>query len=228
MKNKKDSNLYKVKFIIVGDSFVGKTNIFNRYIKGEFANNIGSTISVEFQVETIQVNDAIFRLQLWDTAGSEQFRSIVRGYYADTACCLLVYDITNQKSFYSLDYWMEEIKNNSHKNVETILIGNKCDLENKRQIEETDGEFTAERYGMKFFESSALTGYNIKEIFEYGCKKVYENIVNGKYDLDNEDHSCGVERLDKNKESNLNPDQKIKFTLQKDNVKKKKKKKKFC
>ncbi len=228
MKNKKDSNLYKVKFIIVGDSFVGKTNIFNRYIKGEFANNLGSTISVEFQVETIQVNDAIFRLQLWDTAGSEKFRSIVRGYYADTACCLLVYDITNQKSFDSLDYWIEEIKNNSHKNVEMILIGNKCDKENERQIEETDGEFTAERYGMKFFESSALTGYNIKEIFEYGCKKVYENIVNGKYDLDNEDHSCGVERLDKNKENNLNPAQKIKFTLQKDNVKKKKKKKKFC
>jgi len=228
MKNKKDSNLYKVKFIIVGDSFVGKTNIFNRYIKGEFANNLGSTISVEFQVETIQVNDAIFRLQLWDTAGSEKFRSIVRGYYADSACCLLVYDITNQKSFDSLDYWIEEIKNNSHKNVEMILIGNKCDKENERQIEETDGEFTAERYGMKFFESSALTGYNIKEIFEYGYKKVYENIVNGKYDLDNEDHSCGVERLDKNKENNLNPAQKIKFTLQKDNVKKKKKKKKFC
>ena len=227
MKNKKDNNIYKVKFIIVGDAFVGKTNIFNRYIKGEFSNELSNTVSVEFQVETIKVNDAIFRLQLWDTTGSEKFRSIVRGYYADTACCLLVYDITNQNSFDSLDYWIEECKNNSQKNIVMILIGNKCDKEKERQIEETNGEFIAERYGMKFFESSALTGYNIKEIFEYGCKKVYENIVNGKYDLEDENHFCGVTRLDKSKEKNINPSQTIKFSLQKDNEKKKKKKK-FC
>ncbi len=228
MKNKKASNIYKVKFILVGDAFVGKTNIFYRYMKGEFSKELASTISVEFDVQTIQVNDVIFKLQLWDTAGSEKFRSIVRGYYADSACCLLVYDITNEKSFDSLDYWIEECNNNGNKNIVMILIGNKCDKDKERQIEETNGEFIAERYGMKFFEASALTGYNIKEIFEYGCKRIYKNIVNEIYDLDDEGHSCGVERLDKAKENNLNPTQEIKFTLERDSIRKKKKKKKFC
>lgn len=229
MKNKTDSNVYKVKFIIVGDAFVGKTNIFSRYTKGEYLKESQSTISVEFQTETVKVNDVIFKLQLWDTAGSEQFRSIIRGYYHDAACCLLVYDITNKNSFDSLDYWVEECKNNSNKNIIMILIGNKCDNEKARQIEESEGEFTAERYGMKFFEASALTGYNIKEIFEYAFTKVYENIVEGKYNFDDENFSCGVKRVEMAEDYSFNSAPTIKFTLKKDKAdKKKKKKKKKC
>ena len=110
MDNITDKIYYSIKFILVGNQSVGKTNIIHRYAKGTFSDQYLITIGMDFLSQTIELNKNIFHLQLWDTAGSEQFRSITRGYYNNSACAIIVYDITNEKSFTSVREWVKECK----------------------------------------------------------------------------------------------------------------------
>ena len=178
MKNKdKQNEKYSLKIILVGDSNVGKTNIAYRYCKGAFSSEYQITLGVDFLSKNIIIDDILFRVYVWDTAGSEKFRSISRTYYRNTACALIVYDISDKKTFENALSWIDVIKRESGANTHIILVGNKDDLEN-REVTEEEGKELAEKYDLKFFETSALNGHNIEEVFIDACTEINNRIKN--------------------------------------------------
>ena len=181
------NDFYSIKIIIVGDVGVGKTHLIYRYIKGDFENkDYSSTLGVEFSAKNVKVGETIFHLELWDTGGMEIFRSIRQNYYKNTACAIFVYDITNQDSLVSVDKWIEECDlYNNNNNLIKILIGNKTDLNDQRQVTEEQGKNIAQKYDMSFNEASALNGYNVNTIFLNLVNQIYnlikdQNINNNK------------------------------------------------
>lgn len=121
---------YVLKFIIVGDSTVGKSNIMSKYTDKRFQTNHDMTIGVEFATKIISVGNTNYKLQIWDTAGQETFKAITRSYYRGTIGCLLVYDITRRESFEAVSMWLSELRNFCDPNTVIALVGNKIDLEN--------------------------------------------------------------------------------------------------
>ena len=198
----KDKIFYSVKIIIIGDQNVGKTNIIHRFTDGEFSNQYMITIGMDYISHNIKINKNIFHLQLWDTAGSERFRSITKGYFSNSACAIIVYDITNEKSFDSIKEWVNECKLYTNKNIHLVLVGNKNDLKEQRKIEKEQGEELAKEYDMKFFEASALTGDNIEEIFVDICKTINKNINDKLYDLN--DPSIGIKISEREDDMEIN------------------------
>ena len=125
---------YLLKYIIIGDSSVGKSNILLRYSQDKFNDEYQTTIGVEFGAKNIELDKKIYRIQIWDTAGQENFRSITRAYYKNSVCAFVVYDISNRESFNNAQTWIEDCKSQSPKTVFLVLVGNKCDLESNRLI----------------------------------------------------------------------------------------------
>ena len=183
---------YKLKIIIVGDSSVGKTNIINRYVNGEFSRDYMITIGMDFLTCNLELDNKIFKLNLWDTAGSEQFRSVTKGYYSNSCCALIVYDITNEKTFQNVKQWMDDCYAFANKNIHLVLVGNKIDLQQDRKINKETAEEFAGQYGMDFYEVSALSGENIENIFFGICNFISQQIDEGKYDFN--DPSVGVSK----------------------------------
>ena len=193
---------YLFKYIIIGDSAVGKSNILLRYIHDNFNEEFQSTIGVEFGAKNIKVEDKVYRIQIWDTAGQETFRSITRAYYKNSVCAFVVYDITNRNSFQNVKSWIEDCRKQSPKTVFMVLIGNKVDLEDSRQVSYEEGSVFAEKNGMLFFETSAKTGKNIEEIFLKSSMEIAKKIDSGFYDLSND--SCGIKQGAGNSSITLN------------------------
>ena len=181
---------YLLKYIIIGDSAVGKSNLLLQYTYGEFIEEYRSTIGVEFGAKNIDINNKSYRIQIWDTAGQECFKSITRAYYKNSVCAIVVYDITCQNSFDNVSTWIEDCKNYSPKNVYIVLVGNKSDLEERRQIPTEKGQEIADKFGIAFFETSAKTGHNVVKIFEESVKEIAKRIDNDFYDYNDED--CGI------------------------------------
>ena len=183
---------YKLKIIIIGDQSVGKTNIINRYVKGEFSHDYMITIGMDFLTCNLELDNKIFKLNLWDTSGSEQFRSVTKGYYSCSCCALIVYDITNEESFKSVKQWINDCQSFASTNIHLVLVGNKIDLEQDRKVTKEIAEDLASEFGMDFYEVSALSGENIDNIFSGICNFISQKIDDGKYDLD--DPSVGVSK----------------------------------
>ena len=200
---------YLIKFIIIGDAAVGKSNLLVRYTSGQFKEEYQLTIGVEFGSNNVIIGDNTYRIQIWDTAGQENFRSITRSYYKNTACAIIVYEISNKKSFENISSWIEECKNTAPKSILMVLVGNKCDLDNREVTEEEGREF-AEKNGMLFFETSAKTGKNVEELFKESVKVIDQKIKENYYDLEND--SCGIkkgnEEINVVLETNLEKDKK--------------------
>ena len=200
---------YLLKFIIIGDAAVGKSNLLVRYTSGQFKEEYQLTIGVEFGSNNVIIGDNTYRIQIWDTAGQENFRSITRSYYKNTACAIIVYEISNKKSFENISSWIEECKNTAPKSILMVLVGNKCDLDNREVTEEEGREF-AEKNGMLFFETSAKTGKNVEELFKESVKVIDQKIKENYYDLEND--SCGIkkgnEEINVVLETNLEKDKK--------------------
>lgn len=185
-----DNFHYLLKYIIIGDSAVGKSNILLRYVQNKYFENSHPTIGVEFGTKNIQFDDRVFRIQIWDTAGSEQFRSLTTLFYKNCACAVITYDITNRQSFENVQLWIEDCINNSPKSITIVLVGNKCDLDTKRVVSVEEGIGFANKKGINFFETSAKTGLNITEIFQSTAKDIAKKIEEGVIELENED--CGI------------------------------------
>eukprot|EP00121_Abeoforma_whisleri_P010195 Awhi_evm2s9396 len=154
-----------VKYIVVGDSGTGKTALCYQFSQGNFLNNNVSTIGVDFCIKRIEHDDKGRTLQIWDTAGQERFHTITTTYYRGSDVCFLVYDVTSRSSFENLESWYQELKNLTKENVTIVLVGNKCDRDDKRVVSIIEGQTFAKAYQLLFFETSAKTGDNVKDLF---------------------------------------------------------------
>jgi Ras-related protein Rab-2A len=148
------------------------------------------TIGVEFGARMIKIDDKPIKLQIWDTAGQESFRSITRSYYRGAAGALLVYDITRRETFNHLSRWLEEARQNGNPDMVIMLIGNKSDMEARRQVSFAEGEKFAADHGLIFLETSAKTAAFVEEAFCRTAGKIFENIQKGVYDIRND--SSGI------------------------------------
>ena len=179
---------YVFKYIIVGDSSVGKSCLLLQFTDQRFKAAHDLTIGVEFGSRTIQVdNSNTVKLQIWDTAGQESFRSITRSYYRGAICALLVYDITRKYTFQNLVRWLEEMLEHAYSRMTIILVGNKKDLESEREVSYEEGAEFAKKNKLIFFETSAKTSENVDATFINATKMIFQNIQKGNvYDLANE------------------------------------------
>ena len=165
-----------VKVIVLGSSEVGKTCILNRYFNNEFQENALSTIGIDFQTKFFKFDDQKVKVNYTDTAGQEKFRAISVNYLKGTNGVILVFDITNKESFDLLETWMNDLKENNKVDISKVLIGNKLDLAEDRQVQKEEAEKFAESIGCKYYEGSAKSGENIKEALDEIARLTYNYV----------------------------------------------------
>ena len=151
---------------------------------GKFNPEHEITIGCEFMAKNIEIKDRNIRIQIWDTAGQETYRSITRTYYKSSTCAFIIYDVTDKKSFANVSTWLDECKEMCYKDILICLVGNKTDLEEKRAVQKAEGEKFAEDNGLLFFETSAKNGQNIEEMFNKCTEDIVTKIENGKIVVD--------------------------------------------
>ncbi|KAF9959118.1 Ras- protein Rab-2A [Modicella reniformis] len=183
---------YIIKYIIIGDTGVGKSCLLLQFTDKRFQPAHDLTIGVEFGARFVTVDGKQIKLQIWDTAGQESFRSITRSYYRGAAGALLVYDITRRDTFNHLTTWLEDARQHANANTTIMLIGNKNDLENKRAVTEAEGKEFAERHGLYFMETSAKTSENVEQAFVKTASDIYNKIQSGVFDVHNEAHGIKI------------------------------------
>ena len=199
MENKEYDLLFKL--ILIGDSYVGKSNILLKYLKNQFNENSKTTIGVEFGTKNIIINNKRIKIQIWDTAGQERYRSITSAYYKGAKGALIVYDITRKNTFDNIDKWITDLKLNGDKDICIIILGNKSDLIDKREINKNDGIKKAEMYKTAFLETSALNGDNISKAFD----ELIEQIVINNKNIFQDDNENEIDKgVNLNDEKNNN------------------------
>lgn len=157
--------LRKFKLVFLGEQSVGKTSLITRFMYDSFDNTYQATIGIDFLSKTMYLEDRTVRLQLWDTAGQERFRSLIPSYIRDSTVAVVVYDITNANSFHQTSKWIDDVRTERGSDVIIMLVGNKTDLSDKRQVSTEEGERKAKELNVMFIETSAKAGYNVKQLF---------------------------------------------------------------
>ncbi|KAI3987394.1 hypothetical protein MKX01_042398 [Papaver californicum] len=176
MDDDDDCEGYLFKVVIIGDSAVGKSNLLSRYSKNEFNIHTKATIGVEFQTQSMEIDGKEVKAQIWDTAGQERFRAVTSAYYRGAVGALIVYDITRRTTFDSVGRWLDELNIHSDTTIARMLVGNKSDLGNIRDVSLEEGKSLAEAEGLFFMETSALDSTNVRTAFEMVIKEIYNNV----------------------------------------------------
>merc|ERR1712137_309336 len=156
---------YLIKLLLIGDSGVGKSCLLLRFSDDSFTPSFITTIGIDFKIRTIELDGRRIKLQIWDTAGQERFRTITTAYYRGAMGILLVYDVTDDKSFGNIRNWIRNIEQHATESVNKMLIGNKCDMVDKKVIETERGQQLADEYSIKFMETSAKNSINVDLAF---------------------------------------------------------------
>ena len=191
---------YLFKIIVLGDCAVGKSNILSKYNKNIFNKSSKSTVGAELLTKVFKYEDKIIKVTIWDTAGQERFSSMITTYYKGAKGALLVYDITRRNTFNHIDNWLKELVAVNSNKMKITLIGNKNDLSLLRQVSKEEGKAKADKYGIKFYETSALDSSNIKNAIEDMIQDIYFSNKNTFYTQNN---NKGVAfGLDLNKHNN--------------------------
>ncbi|ESQ34983.1 hypothetical protein EUTSA_v10008703mg [Eutrema salsugineum] len=175
---------YLFKAVLIGDSAVGKSNLLSRFSRDEFRLDSKPTIGVDFAYRNVRVGDKTIKAQIWDTAGQERFRAITSSYYRGALGALLIYDITRRQTFQNIRKWLSELRDCSSSDTVVVLVGNKSDLRQSREVEEEEGKTLAELEGLYFLETSALENQNVEEAFLSMIGRIHEVLLH-KIALDN-------------------------------------------
>lgn len=155
---------YLFKILLLGSQGVGKSSLLARFADNEFLDNYRTTVGVDFKIRTIEIDDKTIKLQLWDTAGQERFKTVTNTYFRGAHGVILVYDVTDPKSFTQLgDYWLNEVRNNAPPNAVLMIVGNKCDLD--RAVEQRQAKSFAQDKEALFLETSAKDDTNVTKAF---------------------------------------------------------------
>ncbi|CAD8084180.1 unnamed protein product [Paramecium sonneborni] len=173
---------YLLKFIIIGDTCVGKSCLLLQFTDSRFRNEHDATIGVEFGSRNIKINDKNIKMQVWDTAGQEAFKSITRSYYRGSIGGILVFDVTSRQSFENVAKWNQEIQGYACDKIEMTLVANKIDLDEKREVHTDEGLAFAKKHGFTYFETSAKTGENVNNVFESMAQTIMKRIDTGEID----------------------------------------------
>jgi small GTP-binding protein len=174
--NKDPGNLeLSFKILIIGDSSVGKSCLALRATKGSFNTLYTPTVGFEFFNFYLKIEEEFIKLQIWDTCGQEVYRSLISSFYRNSSLAIIVYAIDNEESFNNIEIWLNELKTKGNPDISIILVGNKLDLEDKREItKEMYSDFCDNNNIKYFFETSAKTGFNAKNVFIEAAKILYE------------------------------------------------------
>ena len=173
----KEKKILEAKIVLLGDVSVGKTSIASRYCKNSFNEHHINTIGGAYQQQKVVLNNgSMVKLHIWDTSGQERFRAMTNLYYRDAQVAILTYDITNESSFASIDFWIEELKFKvENENMILCLVGNKSDVtQDERKVSKDKAKNFAQENNMIFYETSAKTGDGIKDLFVTIANKIYE------------------------------------------------------
>ena len=174
MESSNDSDLV-FKVLLLGDSEVGKSCFLMRYSENVFIENYITTIGLDYKLKTVKLDTGkTIKVQLWDTAGQDKYRTIAKNYYKGSHGILLLYDITKQSSFDNIREWVRDIKEEVNEKAILFLIGNKIDMEDQRKIPKEKGVELAEEFKIPFFEASAKSGENVDEVFKALYNKICE------------------------------------------------------
>ena len=166
------------KIILIGDSYVGKSCLALKATKGTFESLYTPTVGFEFLTFYVKINDINVKLQIWDTCGQEVYRSLIGSFYRNSSLAIIVYSIDNENSFNNIESWLNELKTKGNPDIVIFLVGNKADLEDKRIISKDMANDLCDNYNIKFFlETSARTGFNVKNIFTEAAKVLYEQHI---------------------------------------------------
>ncbi|KAK5848231.1 hypothetical protein PBY51_005863 [Eleginops maclovinus] len=173
--------LYQFRLIVIGDSTVGKSCLIRRFTEGRFAQVSDPTVGVDFFSRLVEIEPGKrIKLQIWDTAGQERFRSITRAYYRNSVGGLLLFDITNRRSFQNVHDWLEEARSHVQPHsIVFLLVGHKCDLEAQRQVTRQEAEKLAGAYGMRYVETSARDAINVEHAFTELTRDIFALVRTG-------------------------------------------------
>lgn len=168
---------HQIKIILLGDISVGKTALFTRYIDNTFPEEYKCTISTEFRAKSIILDKNTYaQLEIWDTCGEEKYRSLTRQYYRKSQGMIILFDLTNRTSFTNLSLWLNDIRANADSECEKIIVGNKSDLEEGRQVTKKEAEVFANDNGYNYFEISAKSGMNVEPLFEHLARAISKKL----------------------------------------------------
>eukprot|EP01097_Dermamoeba_algensis_P006747 TRINITY_DN420_c0_g1_i5.p1 TRINITY_DN420_c0_g1~~TRINITY_DN420_c0_g1_i5.p1 ORF type:complete len:217 (-),score=38.65 TRINITY_DN420_c0_g1_i5:167-817(-) len=168
---------YLIKLLLIGDSGVGKSCLLLRFSDDSFTPSFITTIGIDFKIRTIELDGKKIKLQIWDTAGQERFRTITTAYYRGAMGILLVYDVTDEKSFGNIRNWIRNIEQHATSDVNKILIGNKCDMVDKKVVDTERGQALANEFGIKFLETSAKNNINVEEAFFTLARDIKKRLI---------------------------------------------------
>mmetsp|Transcript_6216 Transcript_6216/g.5338 ORF Transcript_6216/g.5338 Transcript_6216/m.5338 type:complete len:220 (+) Transcript_6216:23-682(+) len=171
---------YLFKLLLIGNSGVGKSCILMRYADNSFTENFFNTIGVDFKIKTIALNDQVIKMQIWDTAGQDRFRTLTSTYYRGAHGIIIVYDVTNRDSFDNVRQWLQEIDNFASESVNKLLIGNKCDLEEQRVVTHEEGIELSKKFDMPFLEVSAKNSTHVDTTFNTIASEIQTRFVEEK------------------------------------------------
>mmetsp|Transcript_14635 Transcript_14635/g.20330 ORF Transcript_14635/g.20330 Transcript_14635/m.20330 type:complete len:208 (+) Transcript_14635:67-690(+) len=168
-----------LKVIILGDSGVGKTSLMNQYVHHKFSSQYKATIGADFLIKHVSVEEKLTTLQIWDTAGQERFQSLGVAFYRGSDCCVLVFDVTDSKSFANLDIWKREFlqyagDSQSSSEFPFVVLGNKCDMLEARQVTKSQAQEWCEQNKIPYFETSAKENTNVEQAFETVAKRALQ------------------------------------------------------
>uniref|UniRef100_A0A8D0EVQ5 RAB25, member RAS oncogene family n=1 Tax=Strix occidentalis caurina TaxID=311401 RepID=A0A8D0EVQ5_STROC len=162
--------------VLIGESGVGKTNLLSRFTRNEFNHDSRTTIGVEFSTRTILVGDAVVKAQIWDTAGLERYRAITSAYYRGAVGALVVFDITKHQTYDVVDRWLKELYDHAEASIVVMLVGNKTDLAQAREVPMEEAKMFADNNGLLFVETSALDSTNVEQAFETILKEIFHKV----------------------------------------------------
>ena len=177
--SKNGTTRHTFKFLLVGNGNVGKTSIVRRMCRGDFIDNPETTIGVEFITKIFEIEGSQIKLQIWDTAGQEKYRSVGKAYYRNAVGVLLVFSLTDHVSFEKLEEWINDVSQYCHPKAKMILVGNKSDLVEQRKVTRDEIKNFAEDHNLPYIESSAKTGQNITECFYQVSRSIYDGVNTG-------------------------------------------------